>query len=235
MLMKARMMRLFRKRSLWMVVAAGLVAGTATVPLVAHVRPRPSSTNAGQNANQSHVDPSAALPYDAASTDARPSIYDLTRSWHDQDGVPRQLSDLRDTVWLLAMVYTHCAVTCPTLVQNMKHVADSIPAARHGAVKFVLVSLDPGRDTPGRLRDYATMMGLPLDRWRLLNGSDDAVRELAAAIGIRYQRLSAEEIAHSNLVTVFDRSGAVAMQSIGGTDEGAMMEVLRSLLGREAR
>jgi protein SCO1/2 len=231
--MKIRMTHFLHRRAVWLSLVLGLAVCVATVPLVAYVRPQGFATNAARNVRHPHIDSSAALRPDAADTDALPSIYDLTLSWHDQDGIPRQLSDLRGSVWVLAMVYTHCATTCPTLVQSMKRVAERIPADRRGAVTFVLVSLDPARDTPGRLRDYAHMMGLPPERWRLLNGSDDAVRELAAAIGVRYQRLSLEEIAHSNLVTVFDRRGGVAMQSVGGTDDAGVTRVLQTLVKGE--
>jgi len=47
------------------------------------------------------------------------------------------------------------------------------------------------------------------------------VRDLAATLGVRYRRLSAEELAHSNAITLLDADGAVVHQqpTLAGTDE----------------
>ena len=82
-------------------------------------------------------------------------------------------------------------------------------------VGFVLVSLDPARDDPARLAMFATERGLDASRWTLLDGSDDSVRELATVLGVRYRRLSADELAHSNALTLLDTDGAVAYQHAG--------------------
>lgn len=145
------------------------------------------------------------------------SLYDLGSTWRDQDGAPRTLAALRGRPRVIAMVYTHCAATCPITVAEMKRIAALTPAS----VGLVLVSLDPARDTPGRLADYAASLGLPPERWTLLNGSDDAVRELAASIGVRYRRASADELSHSNVLTLVDDAGVIVRQQQGleGTDE----------------
>jgi protein SCO1/2 len=73
----------------------------------------------------------------------------------------------------------------------------------------VLVSIDPQRDTPGRLLEFAHGSRLG-ERWTLLNGDDDALIELAAVLGVRYRRVSETEFVHSNLITVLDAAGNIA-------------------------
>ena len=43
-------------------------------------------------------------------------------------------------------------------------------------------------DTPERLKLYAEGHGLDAGRWTLLTADDDALRELAQALGIAYRR-----------------------------------------------
>jgi protein SCO1 len=147
----------------------------------------------------------------AATTSDRYSVYDLDARWRDQQGRSRQLSSLRGRPQVIAMIYTHCSTTCPFTVAEMKRIERESPRD----AGFVLVSLDPARDDPARLAMFARERGLDASRWTLLDGSDDAVRELATVLGVRYRRLSPEELAHSNALTLLDADGVVAYQHAG--------------------
>lgn len=157
--------------------------------------------------------PAPARVADAAtpSSTERYSIYDLDSRWRDQRGASRQLSSLRGRPQVVAMIYTHCSTTCPFTVAEMKRIERESPSG----AGFVLVSLDPERDDPARLAMFAQERGLDASRWTLLDGSDDAVRELANVLDVRYRRLSPEELAHSNALTVLDADGVVTYQHAG--------------------
>lgn len=165
--------------------------------------------------------PASASAATAAAAAAAPSgadgysVYDLPASWRDQRGEARTLASLGGRVQVVAMVYTHCSATCPLVLAQLKRIESSIPAARRDQVGFVLVSIDPERDTPGRLAEFAASSRLDPARWTLLAGSDDAVRELAAVLGVRYQKADAGELAHANVLTVLDRTGVIAHQQLG--------------------
>lgn len=153
------------------------------------------------------------------------SIYDLGSTWRDQRGATRDIASLAGRPTVVAMIYTHCNATCPLILGEMK----SIEHATSPDVALVLVSLDPDRDTPGRLAEYSSMEGLPEGRWTLLAGTGDDTRALAAALGVRYRRVSAAELAHSNTLTLLDASGAVVRQEMGlGAGEG-ILRAIRSL------
>lgn len=162
-----------------------------------------------------------------ASAD-RYSVYDLEARWRDQNGTPRQLSSLRGRPQVVAMIYTHCSTTCPFTVAEMKRIERESPRD----AGFVLVSLDPARDDPARLAEFARERGLDPGRWTLLDGSDDAVRELATVLGVRYRRLSPEELAHSNALTLLDADGVVAYQHAG---LDAAEEITNALSALETR
>jgi protein SCO1/2 len=154
---------------------------------------------------------------DARDDAPRWSVYELGSSWRDQHGAERRLSSLAGRAQVLAMIYTHCTSTCPLAIAEMKR----IEAATDTSVGLVLVTLDPEHDTPAVLAEYARARELDASRWTLLGGSSDAVRELAAALGVRYRRLSPAELAHSNTLTLLDASGSVIhqQQGLGERDE----------------
>lgn len=177
------------------------------------------------------VTPAAVTAAAAADADERWSLYDLPSAWRDQRGAAVRLPSLAGRVRVVAMVYTSCHATCPLIVADLKRIEASIPAARRDAVGFVLVSLDPERDTPGRLAEWAARTQLDPSRWTLLNGDDDAVRELSATLGVRYQAQADGELAHTNAITVLDATGAVAHQQLGlGDPAGATVAAVRTLL-----
>ena len=160
-----------------------------------------------------------------SATSDRYSVYDLDARWRDQAGVARQLSSLRGRPQVIAMIYTHCSTTCPFTVAEMKRIERESPRD----AGFVLVSLDPARDDPARLAEFARERGLDASRWTLLDGSDDAVRELATVLGVRYRRLSPEELAHSNALTLLDADGVVAYQHAGLDAAAEIIEALSAL------
>lgn len=158
-------------------------------------------------------------------------LYDLGSSWSTQRGDSIALGDLAGRVRVVALVYTSCHGTCPLIVGEMKRIEAAVPPGRAGDVGFVLISLDPARDTPGRLAQWATDNHLDQDRWTLLNGSDAVVRELAATLGVRYQVQPDGEVAHANVITVLDADGLVVhQQTTLGDDAAATSAVVNRLL-----
>lgn len=167
-----------------------------------------------------------ALPATPATPDARPvgslaafSLYDIGTSWRNERGDSLLLAEMAGTVRVVALVYTSCHGTCPLIVNDMKRIEAAIPPGRDADVGFVLISLDPARDTPGRLAAWAADNELDPARWTMLNGTDVTVREIAATLGVRYQVQPDGEVAHSNIITVLDRDGMVVHQQTTLGDE----------------
>lgn len=143
------------------------------------------------------------------------SIYQVESFWVTQQGETIQLSSLAGHVQVLAMTYTSCEVSCPRIVASLKQ----IQASTSVDTRFVLLSIDPDRDTAGQLARYASKMELENERWTLLTGQSDDVLEMAALMGVRYRRMGDGEYAHSNMITVLDESGVIIYQQNGlGTD-----------------
>lgn len=71
----------------------------------------------------------------------------------DQNGQPFQLSAQRDDLVLLYFGYTQCPDYCPTTLGAWKQVKQML-GDNADSVRFVLVSVDPERDTEPVLKSY---------------------------------------------------------------------------------
>lgn len=71
----------------------------------------------------------------------------------DQHGQPFRLSDQIGSVVLLFFGYTSCPDVCPTTLAKFKQVHTQL-GDQADRVRFVLVTVDPERDTAERLRNY---------------------------------------------------------------------------------
>jgi protein SCO1/2 len=192
---------------------------------VADARPdRAAAADAAATTPATPAAPAAPTPTDW-------SVYELASSWVSQRGDTLRLADLAGPVRVVAMVYTECRATCPLIVADLQRILAAVPADRQADVGVVLVSLDPDRDTPGRLAAWARATRLDPARWTLLSGSDAAVRELAATLDVRYQPQVDGEIAHTNAITVLDARGAVVHRQAGlGEPAAETAAVVASLL-----
>lgn len=143
------------------------------------------------------------------------SIYLLNSTWTDQDGKTARLSRFQGEPLVLAMIYTSCKDACPMLVLDMQKIENSLPKQAREKAQFALFSFDPDQDSPAQLKRYASDHGLDTTHWTLLTGSDDAVRMLAAALGVRYQKQPNGDFSHSSVITVLDSEGEIRHQQAG--------------------
>ncbi|TVZ02053.1 SCO family protein [Trebonia kvetii] len=63
-------------------------------------------------------------------------------------------NDTAGVVTLLFFGYTHCPDECPLTMSNTGAAFRMIPAADRAKIRVLFVSVDPGRDTPARLRSW---------------------------------------------------------------------------------
>ncbi|HEY0969407.1 MAG TPA: SCO family protein [Gemmatimonadales bacterium] len=158
------------------------------------------------------------------------SIYDLGSSWTDQTGATRSLADMGGRVRVVAMIYASCTHTCPLILSDLKRLEGTL-GARAADVDFTLVTLDPARDTPEKLAEFARSSRLEAPRWTLLNAGEDEVLELAAALGVRYRAGADGEIAHSNVYLVLDQAGTIVHRQVGvGGDPAPARLAIEQLL-----
>ena len=151
-----------------------------------------------------------------------------------QDGMPVALADLRGKVVALAFIYTGCPDICPMLTQKMVDVQDALGPEFGAKIAFVSITLDPERDTPEVLKDYAQFWGAKLDGWAFLTGSLEAVRDVTRRYGVFFAKKEDGSVEHSQLTTLVDAEGQIRVQYLGARfDPEEFRRDLLSLADRE--
>ena len=132
------------------------------------------------------------------------------------------LGELRGKwVWLY-FGYTNCPDLCPL---TLSHLAGAYRALAHPEqVQVVFVSIDPGRDTPDHLAEYAGYFHPSF--WGATSG-EGAIDPLAHALGVKYRvnpdnQLGDYEVSHSNQVYLIDPAGGLAAAVTVKTPDDAL-------------
>lgn len=160
------------------------------------------------------------------------SIYNLGTEWRTQSKARVRLASLAGQPVLAAMVYTNCTDICPLITERMHDIQRALPAPSRDKIELVLFSLDWVRDTPRQLKIFASQHRLDLQRWTLLHGEEDAVRELAAALGVSFHRDAKGDFQHSIVIFLLDSRGVVAAQETDfARPASAMAAAIQRLLG----
>jgi protein SCO1/2 len=94
----------------------------------------------------------------------------------DQAGRPFGTRELAGKVWVSDFIFTACQEACPLLSQRMQELGRR---TKHLGPDFHLVSIsvDPERDTPARLAEYAARYGANPVRWSFLTGPAEAIQD----------------------------------------------------------
>jgi protein SCO1 len=151
-----------------------------------------------------------------------------------QEGTPLALADLRGKVVAVTFIYTGCPDICPMLTQKMVDVQNELGAEFGAKIAFVSISLDPERDTPEVLKDYAQFWGAKPEGWSFLTGSLEAVRDVTRRYGVFFSKKEDGSVEHSQLTTLVDADGQMRVQYIGARfDPEEFRRDLMSLVDKE--
>lgn len=137
----------------------------------------------------------------------------------DQHGRRRSLAEIGDGPALLTFAFGHCTTVCPTIVQDLRR-------ARANAVRpdvpVVVITLDPWRDTPGRLAALAAQWQLlPTDL--VLSGNVVEVERALDVLEVTRRRDTATgDIAHVGMVALLN-GGRVRARVEGGWGQAAQL------------
>lgn len=157
------------------------------------------------------------------------SIYNLESKWENQNADTIQLKHFAGKPTIMAMIYTHCAFSCPLIVADMKELQKLIPENKRKDINFLLISIDPDNDRPDTLTSFMKREKLDQKYWTMLTGTETKIRELASVLGFKYKKSSMMDYAHSNLISVLNPNGEIAEQINGfGADKKSLInEVLK--------
>jgi protein SCO1/2 len=129
----------------------------------------------------------------------------------DQEGEPHNLADLCDRPTALSFIYTRCTNPnkCPRVVAEVAGLQARLPAENLDArVRLLVMTYDPGYDTPARLRQYGEKHGLRFTPdVRMLRPLDGGEPRLFEALQVAVNYDSAGVNLHGVQLYLFDRQG----------------------------
>jgi cytochrome oxidase Cu insertion factor (SCO1/SenC/PrrC family) len=142
----------------------------------------------------------------------------------DQHGQAFSLDALRGRRVMVTFAYAHCQTICPTIVKDLKSARRD---ARADDAALVVVTLDPWRDTPSRLRTIAAQWQLsPEDR--VLSGPVTDVLRVLEAWKVSHARdEQTGEVTHTSAAALLGRDGRVRYRMSG--DWHRMSALLQTL------
>lgn len=158
------------------------------------------------------------------------SLYQVSSEWRNRHGETLHMGDLRGNNQVVAMIYTHCEYACPRILADMKRIQEDLSSGAREETGFVIISIDPERDTPERFRTFAEENDLSDSEWTLLQGESGDVLEMAALLGVRYRRVSETDFTHSNMLTVLNKEGEIVHRRTQLSDsQDAIIQAIESL------
>ena len=116
----------------------------------------------------------------------------------DQDGQRLKFYDdvLKDKVVAINFIFTNCQGACPLMTRHLTLVRDLLGPDVGKEIHFVSISIDPIRDTPAAMKEFAETHHADQAAWRFITGDPDDL----AAIVKRLGQYTDDVEAHSTLL-----------------------------------
>ncbi len=160
------------------------------------------------------------------------SVLQPADTFTDQAGKDFRLADRRGHVQLVSMFYTSCTYTCPLMIDSGLGVQHALKPAQRDALRILLVSFDPQRDTPAVLDALAAKRHLDPARWTLARADDSGVRKLAALLGVRYRRIAGGDFNHTSGLILLDVEGRILAKTdqLGAVPDPKFLAAVKAAL-----
>ena len=134
--------------------------------------------------------------------------FELTATTGDR----MRLSDFRGQHVLLFFGYTSCPDVCPMTLAKLKQAMNTLGSDAEN-VQVIMVTVDPDRDTPERLREFVINFD---PSFIGMTGTEQEIASAAAPAGIYYAKSDVETNAgylmdHTASITLIDPKGHMRM------------------------
>lgn len=123
-------------------------------------------------------------------------------SFTERSGQTFSKGDLAGKPWIANFIFTSCAGQCPLMSLQMKGLQKEFP--HESGFRFVSFTVDPGRDTPEVLSEYADRYGAERKRWFFLTGPKNEIDQTMKGF---FLSPADEPVMHSIRFILVDRKG----------------------------
>jgi protein SCO1 len=135
---------------------------------------------------------------------------------YDQEGRIVQGSRFRGRHIMLNFIFSRCPVPtmCPAATAKMITVQRLAREAGVRDLELISITLDPANDTPGVLREYASVRGIDTSNFSFLTGPEGAIRDLLTQFGVITQ-LQGDILQHTLATLLIDPQGRISHRTDG--------------------
>ena len=150
---------------------------------------------------------------------------------------PVALSDFKGKAVLVFFGYTHCPDVCPTDLARIGQVLNALTPAESTRVRGLFISIDPERDTPQRIADYARFFHPSIIG---LTGTPDDLHRVAKQYLVLYQKAEIGEsqagylMDHSTKTYLVGRDGYLAKVLGHELEASQVLAAVRDVLMSDA-
>jgi len=148
------------------------------------------------------------------------------------DGTSFRLSDYRSRIVMLLFGYTNCPDECPATLYQLKLMMSQLGDQAQDVV-VVLVTIDPARDTPQRVKEY---LGAFHPAFIGVVGNEKQLQPLLEEYDIQIYRPDADEettnagIRHTSALYVIDQRGRLRLRLHDGEAASNMVADIQNIL-----
>jgi protein SCO1 len=143
-------------------------------------------------------------------------------------------ADLLGRMTLVSFGYSECGEACSALEATLQRLYQQ--QSLDVPLQLLTISLDPERDSPVRLAEYARTHAANPQQWHFLTGSARDVRQLVGGgFGIYYQKTPPGSVQFEQQLILIDQTGRVRGRYLGSHPDLAILQRDLHLLEREAR
>lgn len=154
-------------------------------------------------------------------------------SFTSQDEETVSLDDLKGDWWITYMSYTHCRTVCPRTTANMVEIQEQLNEDGLEP-QIISFSVDPEKDTPDDLKNYADEFGANLDTWDFLTGYDFAtIKNMSEeTFHAQLEQGAADQMSHSYMFYLVNPDGHVVKEYDGMSSEDSdrLIDDLKTVL-----
>jgi len=187
----------------------------------------PPATAAGQGDHDPHAQHRAMLMQPQTKPGASTTVQLHDRALLTQDGESVRFATdiIGDRIVVMDFVYTTCTTVCPVLSAIFGQLQERLGERLGRQISLVSLSVDPGRDTPQRLKAYADRHHAR-DGWVWLTGDKTTVDQVLQGLGA----YTPDFEDHPSMVLVGDGQAGTWVRFFGFPGPDQLMAAVDELL-----
>ena|ERR1035437_5975141 len=150
-------------------------------------------------------------------------------SFINQNFKPISQEFVKDKIWVADFFFTRCTTICPKMSNHLEKVQKEF--AFRSDFKLISFTCDPERDTPEKLRNYASEYNADTTQWQFATGDKQSLYHFARK-GLNVVATDGDggpdDFIHSQNLVLVDKQGYVRGY-YDGTNEQAVQQLIKDI------